>query len=121
MSNTHSEHIHLLRCLSGAILVTGIFLVMNASSQVLTGQVSSQGSTILKTHTAAEEMMIDVPAAHSVSFIPEGYPGLQGRLLFGMLLILLGFALYTMWFVQQEKLEAVRLHRRSLRSKAKHR
>ena len=106
MSHTHPEHLHFLRALTGGVLVTGIVIVMTATSQVLTGQVSSQGSTLL-THPAAHEATLDAPAFHSASFIPQEVPGLQGRLLLGMLLILLGFAFYTAWFVRQEQFAAV--------------
>ncbi len=103
MSNTQSLLAWVLRMLSGTSLVAGIATVISSTSQVMTAQVSGRGATIFERAIASPELAFEPPALHSAPFIFEQRPDLQAQLLIGMLLILLGFAFYSMWIVRNKR------------------
>ena len=100
MTNTHTEYLHLLRSLIGGVLTMGIVLVGTSTSSLMTAQVSGQGATMF---TQSE--------VHAAAFMLEARPDLRAQLLVGMLLILLGFTLYTMWVVRMRPVRVRRVVR----------
>ncbi len=109
MSNTHTEYLHLLRSLVGGVLTMGIVLVGTATSDLMTAQVIGPGATLFTQSEVQREATLEAVGMHSSAFMLEAHPDLRAQLLVGMLLILLGFTLYTMWIV---RMRPVRLHRR---------
>ena len=105
MSNTHSQYLHLLRALAGSVLVAGIGLVMSATSAIYTADlIAEQGMTIFDRSVISHELTLESPAGHAAAYVLEARPDLQARLVVGMLLVLLGFTLYTFWIVRMRPL-----------------
>lgn len=86
----------------------GIVLVGTATSSLMTAQVTGPGATLFTQAEITRGATVE-PVMHSAAFVLDANPDLRAQLLVGMLLILLGFTLYTMWIV---RMRPVRLRRR---------
>ena len=102
MSNT------VLRFFSGSALVAGIALVVSTTGSIMTAQVSSPGSTLFSRSAVVAEARLEPVSLHASADVLDLHPDLRAQLLIGMLLILLGFAFYSMWIVRMRPVHARR-------------
>ena len=103
MSNTHSGPLSFLRMLAGGILMVGISLVVSTSTLMLAANLTGQGATTLAHPVVTHEATLESPALHSSAFIFDLQPDLRTQLFVGMLLILLGFAFYSLWIMRTRR------------------
>ncbi len=108
MSNTHTELLYVLRCLAGSTLVAGIALVISATSVIMNADLTGQGTTIFDRNVISHEMKLESAVGHAAASVLDTRPDLRSQLLVGMLLILLGFAFYSMWIVRMRPVHAKR-------------
>lgn len=90
-----------LRLSRSTALVAGIALLWSTNYDALVGDLTGQGSTVLRWLGTGEPTLLQGPL-HAAAFTEE-VPSGGTELLFGILLILLGFLLHALLTIQRER------------------